>query len=93
MNESEHGSSGLDKACWPHGGLNMVITPWNSLQIDTLAERQLRSDMHPYTCGQCSDRLWPKAKGWFCIKCDMIVQNWAHDTDVDGSFRKAADVH
>ena len=68
----------------------MIKAPWTPTQVQNLEQRQRRRDMHPYTC-QCGDRLWPHTRGWYCINCDKIVQDWAHSSDVTGEFHKLAD--
>lgn len=74
----------------------MIKAPWTAKQIQNLEARQIRFGLHPYTCGNCSGQgettdLIPHRDGWYCPRCDFMVQDWAHSSDVTGEFHKLAD--
>ena len=70
----------------------MIKAPWNPTQVKNLTDRQQCKHLHPYTCGHCSENdetteLLPCGDGWYCPRCDCMVQDWAHTHDVTGKFK------
>lgn len=61
----------------------VIRAPWTSEQVAALEAFQLRSGMHPFTCGNdkhsMAPRLVPSHSGWYCPDpaCDYR-QDWAH---------------
>ena len=60
-----------------------TIAPWTDAQVAMLDDRQARDDLHPYTCGVCSESLTPYSSGWRCDYCHQHSQNWCHSADVE----------
>lgn len=50
----------------------MKYEPLNNKEIEKLLERQLRNDIHPYTCANSHGNLYPTKDVWRCGKCDYF---------------------
>lgn len=63
---------------------------WSDEQVENLKRRQTMTHLHPYTCGNgCGSNLEPTNEGWFCPKCQKIIQTWAHGADLTGEWPKS----
>lgn len=61
--------------------------PWTKQQVEKLQKYQNDKSNHPYTCVNCSEQnentiLIPNCDGWYCPRCDLVVQDWAHSEDI-----------
>lgn len=44
----------------------------NNEEINRLLNRQLRQDVHPYTCPNSHGALYPTVDRWVCGKCNYF---------------------
>ena len=57
---------------------NYVRAPFSDDQVNSLNSFQNSGYCHPFTCVCGRSDLIAKYLGWFCPKCNRIVQDWAH---------------
>lgn len=76
-----------------------VYAPFTDDQVNSLNAYQVAGVMHPFTCGNRSERshvwrdgdgdlglLMATPAGWTCPQCDY-TQDWAHGFMADWSWR------
>jgi hypothetical protein len=82
----------------------MSHAPWNDVEKTALNLRQADDAKHPYTC-TCGKKLFATHSGWCCIHATkprrilgmlisaetVVVQTWAHQSDID-DYRERAEV-
>ena len=56
----------------------IIYAPFTQEQVINLSKYQHDINNHPFTC-ICGDVLEVSEHGWFCKKCEVYVQDWAHD--------------
>ena len=60
--------------------------PWTDKQVVALQVRQIRSDLHPYTCRYgCGEVLEVTKEGLKCPRCGRL-QKWAYAEDLEGGI-------
>lgn len=63
----------------------MIYVLWSKGEIVNLGAFQKAKNLQSYRC-DCGVDLKPTDLGWYCINCEKIIQNWAHDMDVVGDL-------
>lgn len=63
----------------------MRKAPWTDVEIQNLRDYQTCGIFHPFTGEGCD--LIPTPAGWVEREGGPVVQDWAHDWMVDGSWR------
>lgn len=63
----------------------LSYAPWTTEQVESLRGYQNAGHVHPFT-GTNSEPLIPTAEGWVEVEGGPVVQNWAHEWMVDGTW-------
>lgn len=64
-----------------------VKAPWSEEQIAELKKWQASKEVHPFTSAEHAVLL-PSKEGWVAKEGGPVVEDWAWDFMLDGSFRE-----